>query len=44
MSVLPTRARVVVAAALVALPALAGAQPAGNIDLSGFRPAIDSRG
>jgi len=44
MSVPSTRARLVAAAALVAMPTLAGAQPAGNIDLSGFRPAIDSRG
>ncbi|MBA3453769.1 MAG: OmpA family protein [Deltaproteobacteria bacterium] len=40
-------ARVFVAAALAALvaaPQAASAEPAGNIDLSGFRPAIDSRG
>jgi OOP family OmpA-OmpF porin len=40
-------ARVCVAAALAAILGVAhtaSAQPAGNIDLSGFRPAIDSRG
>ena len=39
--------RVVVAAALaavLAVPQTASAEPAGNIDLSGFRPAMDSRG
>jgi OOP family OmpA-OmpF porin len=40
-------ARVFVAAALAAslgVAQTASAQPAGNIDLSGFRPAMDSRG
>jgi len=39
--------RVFVAAALAAValvPQTASAEPAGNIDLSGFRPAMDSRG
>ncbi|HEX2689766.1 MAG TPA: OmpA family protein [Kofleriaceae bacterium] len=37
-------ARAAIVASIVGASTLATAEPAGNIDLSGFRPAMDSRG